>query len=174
MKTLRYASQPSGEPFAFTAEESLEIESLLKRYPTKRAALLPVLWLVQTRLGWVPSESVAEVARTLDLSTAYVDGVLTFYTMYSLQPTGEYDLQFCTSISCHLNGAEDLLHHCEKKLGIEAGQTTPDGKFTITEVECIAGCDRAPSMQVNDKYHEPMTAEKLDALLDDLSRQRKA
>jgi len=170
VKSLRYASQSSWEAFSFTAAESEEIQRLLKRYPTKRAALLPVLWLVQERLGWVSSEAVGEVARVLELSTAYVDGVLTFYTMYSLRPIGKYELQFCTSISCHLNGADDLLEHCEKKLGIEAGQTTADGRFTITEVECIAGCDRAPSMQVNDRYHEPMTPEKLDALLAELGK----
>ncbi|MGH9444090.1 MAG: NADH-quinone oxidoreductase subunit NuoE [Thermoanaerobaculia bacterium] len=171
MKQLRYASRASGRPFSFSPEESREIDSLLGRYPTKRAALLPVLWIVQARAGWIPSEAVAEVARVLDLSEAYVDGVLTFYTMYSLHPIGKYDLQFCTSISCHLNGADSLLEHCEKKLGIGVGETTPDGKFTITEVECIAGCDRAPSMQVNDQYHEPMTPEKLDLLLARLSRE---
>ena len=171
MKILRYASRPSGVAFAFTESESREIESLLRRYPTKRAALLPVLWMVQERLRWVPSEAVAEVAKVLELSEAYVDGVLTFYTMYSLSPLGRYDLQFCTSISCHLNGADELLAHCEKKLGIGPGQTTADGKFTITEVECIAGCDRAPSMQVNDRYYEPMTPGKLDELLDRLGRE---
>ena len=171
MKILRYASVPSGKPFSFSAEESRRIAELLSRYPTKRAALLPVLWIVQERLGWVPSEAVAEVSSVLELSPAYVDGVLTFYTMYALRPTGKYDLQFCTSISCHLNGAEELLGHCEKKLGVHVGQTTEDGKFTITEVECIAGCDRAPSMQVNDRYYEPMTPEKLDSLLDELARQ---
>jgi NADH-quinone oxidoreductase subunit E len=171
MKKLRYASRPSGAPFAFTADESREIESLLSKYPTKQAAILPVLWLVQTRLGWIPHEAVEEVARVLELSSAFVDGVLTFYTMYNLEPVGGYDLQFCTSISCHLNGADELLAHCERKLGISVGETTPDRKFTITEVECIAGCDRAPSMQVNDKYHEPMTTEKLDALLAELSKE---
>lgn len=168
MKKLRYASRPSGTPFAFTPEENRAIEALLAKYPTRQAALLPVLWMVQGRVGWVPREAVDTVADLLGLTTAYVDGVLTFYTMYNLEPAGRFDLQFCTSISCHLNGADDLLAHCEKKLGIHAGETTPDGKFTITEVECIAGCDRAPSMQVNDRYHEPMTPEKLDALLAEL------
>ena len=170
MKELRYASRASGTPFAFTEAESRRIEGLLRRYPTKRAALLPVLWIVQERLRWVPSEAVAEVARVLELSEAYVDGVLTFYTMYSLHPIGKFDLQFCTSISCHLNGADALLEHCEKKLGIHVGETTEDGRFTITEVECIAGCDRAPSMQVNDEYHEPMTPRKLDELLERLGK----
>ena len=170
MKKLRYASRESGAPFAFTADENREIDSLLSRYPTKQAALLPVLWIVQGRVGWVPREAVDAVAARLGLTSAFVDGVLTFYTMYNLDPVGKYDLQFCTSISCHLNGADELLAHCERTLGVHAGETTPDGRFTITEVECIAGCDRAPSMQVNDRYHEPMTPEKLDALLADLAK----
>ena len=168
MKTLRYASRTGGTPFAFTDAERREIDALLSRYPTKQAALLPVLWLVQERLEWVPQEAVDAVAERLGLTSAFVDGVLTFYTMYHLDPVGKYELQFCTSISCHLNGADELLAHCERKLGVRAGETTPDGKFTVSEVECIAGCDRAPSMQVNDRYYEPMTSEKLDALLAEL------
>jgi NADH-quinone oxidoreductase subunit E len=169
MKKLRYASRPSGRPFSFSTEERKRIESILSRYPTKRAALLPVLWMVQERDGWISKEAVEEVGAILDLSAATVDGVLTFYTMYNLDPAGRYDLQFCTSISCHLNGAEELMERCAKKLGIAVGETTPDGKFTITEVECIAGCDRAPSMQVNDRYYEPMTEAKLEKLLAELS-----
>ncbi len=171
MKKLRYASRESGAPSSFTEAESREIDALLSRYPTKQAALLPVLWIVQERLGWIPREAVEIVADRLGLSPAFVDGVLTFYTMYNLEPIGKYDLQFCTSISCHLNGADELLEHCKRKLGVDVGGTTPDGKFTITEVECIAGCDRAPSMQVNDRYHEPMTPEKLDALLAELGKE---
>jgi len=171
LKKLRYASRASGTAFAFTPDERREIERLLTKYPTKQAALLPVLWIVQGRLGWIPREAVDAVAELLGLSAAFVDGVLTFYTMYNLDPVGRYDLQFCTSISCHLNGADALLDHCRRKLGIDVGETTADGRFTITEVECIAGCDRAPSMQVNDRYYEPMTPEKLDALLSDLSRE---
>ena len=171
MKKLRYASRASGAAFAFTPDERREIDGLLTKYPTKQAALLPVLWIVQSRLGWIPREAVEAVADLLEISAAFVDGVLTFYTMYNLDPVGRYDLQFCTSISCHLNGADALLDHCRRKLGIDVGETTADGRFTITEVECIAGCDRAPSMQVNDRYYEPMTPEKLDALLSDLSRE---
>jgi NADH-quinone oxidoreductase subunit E len=170
MKKLRYSSTSAGVSFAFTAEESREIETILARYPTRQAALLPLLWLVQERTRWISREAVEEVARVLELTTAFVDGVITFYTMYNLDPVGRHELQFCTSISCHLNGAEELMARCEKTLGIHAGETTPDGKFTITEVECIAGCDRAPSMQVNDRYYEPMTAEKLDDLLSTLAK----
>ncbi len=100
-----------------------------------------------------------------------MDGVLTFYTMYNLHPVGKNLLQFCTSISCHLLGAGELVAHCSRKLGIGPEETTKDGKFTLVEVECIAGCDRAPSMMVNDKYHEPMDAGKLDQLLERLARE---
>ena len=171
MKKLRYASRASGVPFEFTSEDRREIDRLLTKYPTKQAALLPVLWIVQGRLGWIPREAVDVVAELLGLSAAFVDGVLTFYTMYNLDPVGRFDLQVCTSISCHLNGADALLDHCRRRLGVDVGETTADGRFTITEVECIAGCDRAPSMQVNDRYYEPMTPEKLDALLSDLSKE---
>jgi NADH-quinone oxidoreductase subunit E len=146
--------------------ESLErIEKILPRYPTKQAALLPVLWVAQETWGWISKEAAEEVARILELPPAHVTGVLTFYTMYNLEPVGRHLLQFCTSISCHLAGAGQLVDHCRKRLGIDLGGTTPDGKFTMVEVECIAGCDRAPSMMVNDGYHEPMDAVKLDALL---------
>jgi NADH-quinone oxidoreductase subunit E len=146
--------------------EALErIEKILPRYPTKQAALLPVLWVAQETWGWISKEAAEEVARILELPPAHVTGVLTFYTMYNLEPVGRHLLQFCTSISCHLAGAGQLVDHCRKRLGIDLGGTTPDGKFTMVEVECIAGCDRAPSMMVNDGYHEPMDAAKLDALL---------
>lgn len=165
----RYASHPSGNPFAFNETETQEIEDILKRYPTRQAALLPVLWIAQKRVGWISREIVEVVAPLLGLTTAFVDGVLTFYTMYNLEPVGRYHLQFCTSISCHLNGAEELYQRCLERLGVEPGETTPDGDFTVTEVECLGGCDKAPSMQVNDKYNEPMTPEKLDRLLSELS-----
>jgi NADH-quinone oxidoreductase subunit E len=167
---LRYASVPAGRAFAFSDAGRKRIEDLLARYPTKQAALLPVLWLAQEELGWISREAVEVVAGVLGLSPAYVDGVLTFYTMYHLKPVGKFHLQFCTSISCHLNGGEDVLEHCRRKLGVAGDETSPDGLFSIEEVECIAGCDRAPSMQVNDQYREPMTPEKLDAMLAELSR----
>ena len=140
----------------------------MARYPTKQAALLPVLWVAQETWGWVSREAAEEVARLLELTPAHVSGVLTFYTMYNLRPVGRHLLQFCTSISCHIAGAGQLLDQCRSRLKIDLGQTTADGRFTMLEVECIAGCDRAPSMMINDAYHEPMDAARLDALLNDL------
>ena len=169
MSHRRYAVVESGQKAEFPAEARSRIDRILTRYPTKQAALLPVLWVAQETWGWISKEAAEEVARILGVTPAHVDGVLTFYTMYNLRPVGRNLLQFCTSISCHLAGAEKLMERCTKRLGIGLEETTPDGKFTVVEVECIAGCDRAPSMMVNDTYHEPMDEKKLDALLDKLS-----
>jgi NADH-quinone oxidoreductase subunit E len=165
---LRYTLQSSGGPAEFPPEARERIDRILARYPTKQAALLPVLWVAQETWGWVSRETAEEVARLLELSPAHVSGVLTFYTMYNLRPVGRHLLQFCTSISCHIAGAGQLLDHCRSRLGIDLGQTTADGRFTMVEVECIAGCDRAPSMMIDDTYHEPMDAARLDALLSGL------
>ncbi len=169
MTSRRYGVESAGRPAEFPPEALLRIDRILARYPTKQAALLPILWVAQETWGWVSREAAEEVARIVEVPPAHVSGVLTFYTMYNLAPVGRNLLQFCTSISCHLAGAAELLEHCRRRLGIDMGQTTPDGRFTLTEVECIAGCDRAPSMMVNDAYHEPMDAGKLDALLGRLS-----
>ena len=171
MSHTRYHIEAAGEPRKFPPEEMARIEKLLTRYPTKQAALLPVLWVAQETWGWISKESSEEVARLLGLPASHVDGVLTFYTMFNLRPVGRNLLQVCTSISCHLLGAEALVEHCGRKLGIGVEETTKDGKFTLVEVECIAGCDKAPSMMVNDKYYEPMDEKKLDQLLDRLARE---
>lgn len=171
MSHTRYHIEAAGEPRKFPPDAMARIEKLLKRYPTKQAALLPVLWVAQETWGWISKESSEEVARVLDLPASHVDGVLTFYTMFNLRPVGKNLLQVCTSISCHLLGAEALVEHCGRKLGIGLEETTKDGKFTLIEVECIAGCDKAPSMMVNDKYYEPMDEKKLDQLLDRLARE---
>jgi NADH-quinone oxidoreductase subunit E len=165
----RYRIEEAGQPRKFPPEALARIEKILERYPTKQAALLPVLWVAQENWGWISKEAAEEVARILDLPPSHVDGVLTFYTMYNLRPTGKNLLQICTSISCHLAGARALVEHCRRRFGIDLEETTRDGKFTLVEVECIAGCDRAPSMMVNDKYYEPMDEKKLSALLDRLS-----
>jgi NADH-quinone oxidoreductase subunit E len=167
----RYSVVEAGEKRTFPPEARARIDGILKRYPTKQAALLPVLWVAQDTWGWISKEAAEEVARLLELPPSHVDGVLTFYTMYNLHPVGRNLLQFCTSISCHLAGAGALVERCGKRLGIGLEETTGDGKFTMVEVECIAGCDRAPSMMVNDRYHEPMDEKKLDELLDRLAQE---
>jgi NADH-quinone oxidoreductase subunit E len=165
----RYATEPSGRAATFPPDALEKIDAILARYPTKQAALLPVLWVAQETWGWVSKEAAEEVARILGLTPAHVDGVLTFYTMYNLNPVGKSLIQICTSISCHLAGAEGLIELCRKRLGVGLEETTADGKFTIVEVECIAGCDRAPSIMINDTYHEPVDQTKMGQILDRLS-----
>jgi NADH-quinone oxidoreductase subunit E len=165
----RYRVEPAGEARVFPPEALERIHRILSRYPTRQAALLPVLWVAQETWGWISKEAGEEVARILELPPSHVDGVLTFYTMYNLRPPGRHLIQVCTSISCHLAGASKLLEHCRKRLGIDLEETTKDGQFTLVEVECIAGCDKAPSVMVNDTYYEPMDPGTMDALIDRLS-----
>ena len=166
MSHRRYALEETGRHAEFPPDARKRIDGILARYPTKQAALLPVLWVAQETWGWISKEAAEEVARILDLPPAHVDGVLTFYTMYNLRPVGKSLIQVCTSISCHLAGAERLIDRCRERLGLELEGTTPDGKFSLVEVECIAGCDRAPSIMVNDTYYEPVDEKKLDELID--------
>ena len=169
MSGRRYTVAEAGRPAEFPPEALARIERILKRYPTRQAALLPILWVAQETWGWISKEAAEEVAKIVEVSPAHVDGVLTFYTMFNLRPVGKNLLQICTSISCHLAGAERLIERCRERLGVNLEETTPDGKFTVIEVECIAGCDKAPSLMVNDTYHEPVDEKSLDALLDRLS-----
>lgn len=141
------------------------VAKIKPRYPTNQALLLPALHEAQKENGWISPEIMDEVAAAIDIQPSIVREVVTFYTMYNLKPVGKYHMQFCTNISCALMGAEELLEHCEKKLGIEAGDTSRDNKFTITEVECLGSCGTAPCVQINDDYHENLNHERLDQLL---------
>lgn len=155
-----------GRALSFSPEARAEIDRLLTRYPTKQAALLPVLWLAQKEWGWISREAVDLVASLLGLSSAFVWGVVTFYTMYNRAPVGKHLIQVCTSISCHLNGAEDVFAECKKRLGgLKSGETSKDGKYTVIEVECLAQCDKAPAVMVNGDDYSVVTRENLDAFL---------
>jgi NADH-quinone oxidoreductase E subunit len=145
-----------------------EIKKIKPRYPTNQALLLPALHLAQKEFGWVSPEIMDEVAEAIDIPAPVVREVVTFYTMYNLKPVGKYHLQFCTNISCCLRGAEELLHHCESKLGISAGETTKDGRFTINHVECLGACGTAPVVQINDDYYEDVNPQRLDGILAEL------
>ena len=155
-----------GHAVEFSASTKESLERLLSRYPTKQAALLPTIWLAQKEFGWISREAVDYVATLLSLSPAFVWGVVTFYTMYNRAPVGKHLIQFCTSISCHLNGAEEVFVECKKKLGgLKSGETSKDGKFTVIEVECLAQCDKAPAVMVNDDDYAVVTKDKLDEFL---------
>ncbi|MBF8259279.1 MAG: NADH-quinone oxidoreductase, E subunit [Actinobacteria bacterium] len=153
---------------AFSDSARREFDRLLTRYPDKEAVILPALYLAQGEFGYVSNEAIEYIAGLLGISPARIEGVATFYTMFNRNPVGKYHVQICRNISCSLLGAEHLIEHVSKKLGVRPGETTPDGKFTLTKVECLGSCGTAPVMQVNDDYHENLTEEKIDALLDRL------
>ena len=141
------------------------MKKLEPRYPTKVALLLPALHAAQEEFGWLPGDVMDEVAAHIGIHPAQVREVASFYTMYNLKPVGKYHLKICTNVACCLRGADELVEHCEKKFGIQCGETTPDKRFTLMEEECLGACGTAPAMMLNDDYHENLTAEKLDQLL---------
>jgi NADH-quinone oxidoreductase E subunit len=145
-----------------------EVDQALGRYPNRRSAVLPVLWVAQREWGWISPAALQLVARTLDLPEPEVFGIATFYTMFNLQPVGKYHLQVCMTLSCSLMGADRLFRHLQRSLGVGHGETTPDKRFTLRRVECLAACGGAPCMQVNFDYHENLDEAKVDRLLGEL------
>jgi len=152
----------------FSETGRAEFERLLTRYPDRKAVILPALHLAQKEFGYVSDEAIAYIAGLVGTSSSEIEGVATFYTMYNRKPVGKYHVQICRNISCSLLGAEHLIEHVSKKLGVRPGETTPDGKFTLAKVECLGSCGTAPVMQVNDEYHENLTVESIDRILDQL------
>lgn len=144
---------------------------VLTRYPDPNSAMLPLLYLVQEADGWVSPAGLEEVASFLGVAPAVAESVASFYTLLQKRPVGRYVLQVCTNLSCSLLGAEHLLDHLGRKLGIGPGETTPDGLFTLQSVECLAECGQAPVLQVNLDFHSGLTPEKVDALLDALRKE---
>ena len=157
-------------PLEFSAQSKQLIDRLLTQYPNKQAALLPVLHVAQDQFGYLPDDALELVARTLELPPAHVFGVITFYTMFHREKHGRNELMVCTNVSCMLRGGYDILRHIEKKLDIKAGETTPDGAFTVIEEECLAACANAPMMICGNDYFLDLTEKKVDAILDDLRR----
>ena len=149
----------------FPAEAKKRFDYILTRYPNKEAALLPTLHLAQEVWGWISPEVVHYVGSLLDLSPATVFGVVSFYNMYNQKPVGKYHLQVCTNLSCMVNNAYDIYDHLCAKLAVKPGDITPDGLYTVTEVECLGSCDTAPVVQVNNDYHENIDVKKMDELL---------
>ena len=145
-----------------------KVDAIVARYPEPKAALLPVLWEVQRARGHVDSEAEAWVGKRLGVSAAHVHGCVTFYTMYKQRPSGKYHIQVCTTLSCMLRGSDELLQHLKGRLNIVEGETTPDGRFSLVRVECLGSCGTAPMFQLNDDYHENLTTDNVDRLLDSL------
>ncbi len=141
------------------------VEKLLSHYPNKEAALLQVLHIARAEFRTITPEVMKYIAGLLGLSPLQVMDVVSFYTLYPRQEEGRYVIQVCATLSCALLGAESLVDHLEKKLGIKPGGTTPDKKFTLKKVECLGSCGTAPVMQINDDYYENLTVEKIDDIL---------
>lgn len=147
------------------------IDRWVAKYPVdqKQSAIIPVLLLVQEQhRGWLPRHIIDAVADYLEMPRIAAYEVATFYSMFELQPVGKYKLELCTNVSCSLSGAVELLQHIEQRLGIKVGETTPDGKFTLREVECLGACVNGVALQIGHTYHEGMTPEKFDNLLAEL------
>ena len=149
----------------FSPETYQKFEETVNRYPKKEAALLPVLCLAQKEFGHLGEEAIEYVAQLMGQSPARVCGVVSFYTMLNTKPIGWHHIQVCRTLPCALRGAEKLTLFISKTLGIEVGQTTADGRFTLSEVECLAYCGTAPMMQINDDYYENLTDEKVTEIL---------
>ena len=168
---IKPLSQPVAMPegvATFSPEVEAEIDRHIAKYPIRRSAILPLMFIVQRERGYLDAPAVAYLAERLDLRTTDIWEVATFYSMIYTQPVGKYHIQVCKTLSCKLLGAEKITKHCSEKLGIKVGETTPDGKFSLSEVECLGSCGTAPMFQINFDYHENLTAEKVDQIIDAL------
>lgn len=156
--------------FALTPDRDQKADEYLTRYPSARAALLPVLWLCQEQNGWISPEVIDFAARRLDLSTAAVKGVVTFYTMFHQAPVGDHVVWVCRTLSCDLRGAKAIQEHLEGRFGCHAGGTSTNGKFSLRKAECLAACGQAPMVQIDDRYYENLDLGQLDRILDTIER----
>ena len=152
----------------FSPTQLAEVRRLQSLYPDRRGALLPVLHMAQETFGWVSLEVEEYVAGLFDLSAAHVHEVVTFYTLFFQRPRGRHVVAVCHNLSCHLAGAQDILAHVKRRLGIEVGETTDDGRVTLQAVECLCACEAAPMAQVDDRYELDLTPEKVDRILEGL------
>jgi NADH-quinone oxidoreductase E subunit len=153
-----------------TDDLKARMRAIAARYPQARSAMLPCLHLAQEAQGRITEEGVLAVAEAVGAKPDEVESVVTFYSMFHTEPQGTYVVKVCSSISCYLRGSDDLLGHLEKRLGVHRGETTPDGRFTLDHIECLAACGMAPALQVNGEFVENVTPERADALLDRLRR----
>ena len=152
----------------FSDQSEQRIQETLKKYPAKQAALLPVLWIAQEQFEWISEEVMELVAKRLELSPAHVYGVVTFYTMFRRKPVGKYHIQVCRTLPCALVGCDSIIKYLKEKLNLSEGETSPDKRFTFSTVECLASCGSGPMMMVNEKYHENLTPERIDEILEEL------
>src|SRR4051794_17378140 len=164
----RHAVLEKGTPY-LTPDMKIDIANkYFPRYPTKRAVLLPALHTIQHAYNWIPTQAMEEVAEFLGLTPAEVVDTATFYEEYWLKPKGKYLVKVCRSLSCEICASAELTNHCKKKFGIDVGETTPDGKFTLVELECLGSCGTAPAALINEVLLETVSVEQLDKALNAL------
>jgi NADH-quinone oxidoreductase subunit E len=157
------------DQLTFTTEEKALIKRYVNQYATPQGAVMKALWLAQEKFGWLPPEVIRLVADELEIPYSVAYGVATFYSQYYKEEVGKFVLDVCTCFSCQFCGGYDILHYLEDKLGIHKGETTPDGMFTLQEVECLGACGSAPMMQItNGPYMHNLTPAKIDDLIDNL------
>lgn len=160
------------KPFKFNGENKAKATAFIAKYPKGRqaSAVLPLLDLAQRQnRNWLPTDAMDHVAEVLDMAPVRVYEVATFYSMFNLKPVGKHHVQVCTTTPCWLRGSDDVLNACRKHLGVEPGQTTADGDFTLDEVECLAACVNAPMAQIGDDYYEDLDAASVTKILEELS-----
>ena len=154
----------------FSEQFESRFAEMIKHYPTKRSVLVPTLLYAQDEVGYLSDEVISEIAGLVDLTELEVRNVISYYSMLTTKPRGRYNVQVCTNIACMLRGGEEILNHCKKRLGVGHKGTTPDGLFSLEEVECIGACSWAPAVQVNYDFHENLTTEKMDGVLEEYKK----
>ena len=154
----------------FSQQFESRFAEMIDHYPTKRSALVPTLLYAQDEIGYLSDEVIAEIAGRVELSELEVRNVISYYSMLTTRPRGKYNVQVCTNIACMLCGGEELLDQCKKRLGVGHKGTTPDGLFSLEEVECIGACSWAPAVQVNYDFHENLTPATMDKVLDEYKK----
>ena len=161
-------TRPSTGPVRFADAHLAEVRRLQALYPERQAALLPVLRMAQETFGFVSPEVEVYVAELFEMSPAHVHEVVTFYTLFFQQPVGRHVISVCHNLSCSLRGAEDVVAYLQERLGVSAGETTPDGRVTLLRVECLCACEAAPMMQVDEEYVGPLDRGAVDRVLEGL------
>jgi NADH-quinone oxidoreductase subunit E len=167
---LRPMFLKTNNDFHMLSPENLaKLEAICLHYPERKAALLPALWIAQEQEGWISTEMMQYLGSLLGVSYAHVLGVVTFYTMFQDKPHGKYHIEICTNVSCLLRGSDAIIDTVHKCTGAKPGQTSADGKFTVSETECMGACGGAPMVAIGEEYYEHLTAQKLEAILKTLA-----
>jgi NADH-quinone oxidoreductase E subunit len=170
LHTIELSQQP--QTFAFTAENLKQAEAIIARYPAGRqaSAVMPLLMLAQKQHGWLPKAAMDHVAQLLSMPPVRVYEVASFYSMYNLQPAAAHVIEVCTTTPCWLRGSDAIVEACQRKLGIRLGETTPDGRFSLREVECLGACVNAPMCQIGEHYYEDLTPDNIGRIIDAFAR----